>query len=88
MRECKLTMTIKPFVIQSPVQSDVKIRSMRSSLRKREWHVWRVAIPAVLLLAAQGSAAQVEPGNLAVRQEFLKKLVAAAVERSHHGSPL
>ncbi len=57
---------------------------MRTSLRKREWRVCLVAIPAVLLLASQASTAQVKPGNLAARQEFLKKLVAAAVERSHH----
>ncbi len=57
---------------------------MRSSLRKRGWLVCRMAIPAVLLLAAHASTAQVKPASLAARQEFLKKLVAAAVERSHH----
>jgi uncharacterized protein YijF (DUF1287 family) len=42
-----------------------------------------VTIPA-LLLASQALTAQGKPGELAAREMFLKKLVAAAVERSHH----
>ncbi len=56
---------------------------MRKFTQKKGWHVLRVAISAVLLLASRASAAQVKPGDLA-RQNFLKKLVVAAVERSHH----
>jgi len=44
----------------------------------------RVAICAVFLLASKTSTAQLKPGDLAARQEFLKKLVEAAVERTHH----
>jgi uncharacterized protein len=39
---------------------------------------------AVLVMICATSVAQVKPGETAERQEFLKKLTAAAVERSHH----
>jgi uncharacterized protein len=45
---------------------------------------WGAAICAFLLMAAAASSAQVNSGETAARQEFLKKLAAAAVERSHH----
>ncbi|SRR6266481_1981540 len=59
---------------------------MRNSRRKREWIVCCLAIHAALLLASQASTAhtQVRSRDLAARQAFLKKLVAAAEERSHH----
>jgi uncharacterized protein YijF (DUF1287 family) len=57
---------------------------MRNFKRKKGWLVLCVAISAVLQLVSQASKAQVQPGDLAARQEFLKKLVVAAVERSHH----
>ena len=59
---------------------------MRNSLRKREWIVCCLAIHAALLLATQASTAhtQVRSRDLAARQAFLKKLAAAAEERSHH----
>jgi uncharacterized protein YijF (DUF1287 family) len=44
----------------------------------------RPALCLLLLVAAAALAAQVHPGETAARQEFLKKLVVAAVERSHH----
>ena len=44
----------------------------------------RPALCLFLLVAASALAAQVHPGETAARQEFLKKLVVAAVERSHH----
>jgi hypothetical protein len=37
-----------------------------------------------MVMAAAASAAQVIPGETAAQRELLKKLVAAAVERSHH----
>jgi uncharacterized protein len=43
-----------------------------------------VMISAVLLLTLRASIAQVRPAETAARQEFLKKLVVAAVERSRH----
>jgi uncharacterized protein YijF (DUF1287 family) len=45
---------------------------------------WCAAICAFLLMAAAASSAQVNSGETAARQEFLKKLAAAAVERAHH----
>jgi uncharacterized protein YijF (DUF1287 family) len=39
---------------------------------------------AVLVMTCGTSVAQVKSGEAAARQEFLKKLAAAAVERSHH----
>jgi uncharacterized protein len=42
------------------------------------------ALCALLVMTGATSAAQVKPRETAARQEFLKKLVAAAVERSHH----
>jgi len=44
----------------------------------------RAAIWAFVLMAAAASVAQVNSRGTAARQEFLKKLVAAAVERSRH----
>src|SRR6266446_6310020 len=57
---------------------------MRNSLRKREWIVFCVAICALVLLASQASTAQIKPGDSAPGMAFLKKLAAAAEERSHH----
>src|SRR5258708_37528319 len=57
---------------------------MRNSLRKREWIVFCVAICALVLLASQASTAQIKPGDSAAGKAFLKKLAAAAGERSHH----
>jgi uncharacterized protein YijF (DUF1287 family) len=71
-------------IVHSTAESDVKIRGMQNSLGKKEWLAYRVAIPAVLLLASQASTAQVKPGDLAARQAFLHKLVVAAVERTRH----
>jgi uncharacterized protein YijF (DUF1287 family) len=42
------------------------------------------AIPAALLLGWQASTAQLKPAEIAAREEFLKRLVAAAVERTQH----
>lgn len=39
---------------------------------------------SILLVPAGASVAQMKPTDAAARQAFLKKLVAAAVERSHH----
>lgn len=44
----------------------------------------RAAICAFVLMAAAASVAQVNSRETPARQEFLKKLVAAAVERSRH----
>jgi uncharacterized protein YijF (DUF1287 family) len=43
-----------------------------------------VMISAVLFLTPRASIAQVRPAETAARYEFLKRLVVAAVERSHH----
>lgn len=57
---------------------------MRTFTSSKGWLVWRMAISAVLLLASQASTAQIKSGDLAARRAFLTKLVAAAVERTHH----
>src|SRR6266478_10013167 len=57
---------------------------MRTFTPGKRWLVLRVAICAVFLLASKTSTAQLKPGDLGARQEFLKKLVEAAVERTHH----
>ena len=57
---------------------------MRTFTPGKRWLVLRVAICAVFLLASKTSTAQLKPGDLGARQEFLQKLVEAAVERTHH----
>src|SRR5438034_2085894 len=57
---------------------------MRTFTLSKGWLVWRVAISVILLLASQALAAQIRPGDLAARQTFSKKLIEAAVERTHH----
>src|SRR5438067_4711850 len=57
---------------------------MRTFTLGKGWLVWRVAISVILLLASQALAAQIRPGDLAARQTFSKKLIEAAVERTHH----
>src|SRR5204862_2007124 len=57
---------------------------MRTFTLSKGWLVWRVAISVILLLASQAWAAQIRPGDLAARQTFSKKLIEAAVERTHH----
>jgi hypothetical protein len=42
------------------------------------------ALSAVMVITGATSVAQVPPAETTARQEFLKKLVAAAAERSHH----
>ena len=44
----------------------------------------RSPLCAFLLMASAISGAQANSGEIAARQEFLKKLAVAAVERSHH----
>ena len=53
-------------------------------MQQKKLLVVRSALCAFLLMTAAISAAQVTQGENAARQEFLKKLVAAAVQRSHH----
>src|SRR5205814_1991288 len=57
---------------------------MRTFTLSKGWLVWRVAISVILLLASQALAAQIRPGDLAARQTFSKKVIEAAVERTHH----
>lgn len=57
---------------------------MRNSTTRK----WRCAVFAFLaaafFLLTTFSIAQTQPANLTVRQQFLRKLVAAAEERTHH----
>jgi uncharacterized protein YijF (DUF1287 family) len=53
-------------------------------MKQEQSFVLRAAISVLMVMAAAASAAQVIPGETAAQQEFLKKLAAAAVERSHH----
>jgi uncharacterized protein YijF (DUF1287 family) len=51
-------------------------------MKQEQSLVLRATISVLMVMAAAASAAQVIPG--AVQRELLKKLAAAAVERSHH----
>jgi uncharacterized protein YijF (DUF1287 family) len=57
---------------------------MKNLKTKKHRLFFCATISAALLLTPRASTAQVKPGDLAARQEFFKKLTAAAVERSHH----
>jgi uncharacterized protein YijF (DUF1287 family) len=60
---------------------------MKDLKTKKYGRILRVTISAALLLTRPALAAQARPSDGAVRQQFLKKLVVAAVERSHHTVP-
>jgi uncharacterized protein len=51
---------------------------------QRQSFVLAAALAALVAITSAASTAQVLPGGTAARQEFLKKLVVAVVERSHH----
>ena len=55
-----------------------RITDMRTHLINKKWLV------TALVMASTVAAAQTRPTGPPARQEFLRKLVAAAVERSHH----
>jgi uncharacterized protein YijF (DUF1287 family) len=57
---------------------------MESSLRQEQSFILRWAFCAFLMMTAVASAAQVRPGETEARQQFLKKLVVAAEQRSQH----
>src|SRR5260370_38092883 len=57
---------------------------MESSLKQERLVALGAAISVALAMMAAALTAQVRPSETVARQEFLKKLVAAAVERSHH----
>jgi uncharacterized protein YijF (DUF1287 family) len=57
---------------------------MGSSIKQKRWFALHAALSAALAITSAASTAQVKPAETAARQEFLKKLVAAAVERAHH----
>ncbi len=61
-----------------------RIRQMESSMKQKHSFTLRVAVSAALVMTSAASTAQVKPAETAVRQEFLKKLVEAAVERAQH----
>jgi uncharacterized protein len=44
----------------------------------------RAALLTIIVMTTVASVAQMKPTDAAAREQFLKKLVAAAVERSHH----
>ena len=51
---------------------------------RTRWRIVLEALAAAFSLLAASSLAQTQTANLTARQEFLKKLVAAAEERPHH----
>src|SRR5258708_4546993 len=57
---------------------------MESSMKQKLSFRLRLALSAALVMTSAASTAQVKPAETAVRQEFLKKLVEAAVERAQH----
>jgi uncharacterized protein len=66
------------------IESNVKIQSMKLPKTKKYWRVLCAVISLLLLLAPYLTTAQLKPGQTAARQEFLKRLVVAAVERARH----
>jgi len=69
---------------RADIESDVKIQFMENLKTKKYRLVFCVTISAALLLMPRAPAAQARPAEAAARQEFLRKLVVAAVARSHH----
>jgi uncharacterized protein YijF (DUF1287 family) len=61
-----------------------KIYGMGRSMKRQKSFALGAAAFAVLVMTGAAVAGQGKPGETAPRQEFLKKLAAAAVERSHH----
>ena len=61
-----------------------RIRKMRNSPTRTKWHSPFAALAVASLLGATASLAQTRAHGATARQEFLKKLVAAAEERTHH----
>jgi uncharacterized protein YijF (DUF1287 family) len=57
---------------------------MESSLKQKRLFTLGIAIPVALVMMTAASTAQIRPTETVARQKFLKKLAAAAVERSHH----
>jgi uncharacterized protein len=57
---------------------------MGNFLARKRWDVLRVVLSVSLVLAGVRSMAQTRPAEPAARQEFLNRLVAAAIERTHH----
>jgi uncharacterized protein YijF (DUF1287 family) len=72
------------FLIASRIESNAKIQFMKNLKSTKHRLVLRLTILALLLLASRALTAQGKPGELAAREALLKKLVAAAVERSRH----
>jgi uncharacterized protein YijF (DUF1287 family) len=57
---------------------------MESSLKQKRLFTLGIAISVALVMMTAASTAQIRPTETVARQKFLKKLAAAAVERSHH----
>lgn len=57
---------------------------MRKSLSRTKCRAVFTALATVLTAFASSSLAQTQPTNATARERFLKKLVAAAEERTHH----
>jgi hypothetical protein len=53
-------------------------------MRQRQSFMLAAALAVLVTISSAASTAQVRPGEASARQEFLKKLAGAAVERSHH----
>ncbi len=74
---------------KDPYEAASRVRRMRNRFRPRNWRLATALTGALVLaatvgVAARGSAAQTETAEASARQEFLKKLVAAAEEGTHH----
>src|SRR5438309_417913 len=57
---------------------------MENFLAQKRWAGLRAVVSMALVLAGVRSMAQTHPAEPAARQEFLNRLVAAAIERTHH----
>jgi len=62
----------------------LEIRRMRIKVAGKQWRLRLGALAGAMALAALASTAQTRTEETNARKEFLKKLVAAAGERTHH----
>jgi uncharacterized protein YijF (DUF1287 family) len=66
------------------MENIASIQQMEISMKQQHSFMLRFAISAALAMTPVAAPTQVNRGENAARQEFLKKLVAAALERAEH----
>src|SRR3984893_9993724 len=68
----------------SASKTAARIQGMRNFMTARRRVVAGLGLCASLVLLCPAAMAETRPGESAARQELLKKLVTAAIERTHH----